>query len=404
MNSYNQAMSAYAQSAGEINDNLGRYRSDVDQVDAANKQLRAADESKIDLDALRGLGEEMGVRAFKGAVAKYGGQLYKYKIPKLGKSLGDLDRGGTDAIKNYGKNILKKTIGGAAEDSEVELSDIGIKGGMHLAENTTSRFATSRLTSSVRGATQEGDGTMNDNFEEEKGLFGETETSPETASNFEDFMNQYQTPETKTGDIDFDKINQDRNIQQSSTDAERGETKTSFQESSKNQDIGEEKSSGISEEPNVETGAGGDMDKALGDLNDTARSALNRASSLSSDPLSQLGGDGDAAAQAAKDAADALAKSALATGENVAGDLLDATGLGAIVGIPLQIAGYALEGGALLQAGKSIWDWFDDDILGNKPKIDSIAAPKYAGSIAQRGMLITPNMDTLDTQTSYGSF
>ena len=72
--------------------------------------------------------------------------------------------------------------------------------------------------------------------------------------------------------------------------------------------------------------------------------------------------------------------------------------------MPLQIAGAVLEGGALYEAGKGLWDWFDDDILGNKPKPPTVAMPKLAPSLAQRGMLITPNMDTLDTQTSYGSF
>ena len=73
--------SAYAQSAGEINNNLASFREDVDNVKAVNKQLEAKQKQlvqgayqKTDLDALRGLGEEVGIRTFK----KYGGKALDY--------------------------------------------------------------------------------------------------------------------------------------------------------------------------------------------------------------------------------------------------------------------------------------------------------------------------------------
>ena len=55
MNSYNSALTAYAQSAGEINSNLAGYRSDVDRVRGLNKQLAEAAETKIDFSFLMNL-------------------------------------------------------------------------------------------------------------------------------------------------------------------------------------------------------------------------------------------------------------------------------------------------------------------------------------------------------------
>ena len=63
---------AYAQSAGEINNNLAGFREDVDNIKAVNRQIVGKNKqllqdayTKTDLDALRGLGEEVGIRTFK---------------------------------------------------------------------------------------------------------------------------------------------------------------------------------------------------------------------------------------------------------------------------------------------------------------------------------------------------
>ena len=79
-----------------------------------------------------------------------------------------------------------------------------------------------------------------------------------------------------------------------------------------------------------------------------------------------------------------------------AGTALDATGYGAVVGIPLQIAGAVLEAGGLYEAGKSVVDWFEQDILGEKPKINPqhIAMPKRPSTLAGQGLQATPTFDT----------
>jgi hypothetical protein len=134
------------------------------------------------------------------------------------------------------------------------------------------------------------------------------------------------------------------------------------------------------------------MEGDAGDLADGARSALSDATEGASDALGGL----------AEGAATEGADTAVAGGLEAAGTALDATGVGAIVGIPLQVAGAVLEGGALYEAGKSVVDWFEQSILGEKPPVPTMKIPKMPPSIAQRGLLLTPNLDTIDTQTGYG--
>jgi hypothetical protein len=100
---------------------------------------------------------------------------------------------------------------------------------------------------------------------------------------------------------------------------------------------------------------------------------------------------------------DAVADTAGAVAEGV-GTALDATGVGAIVGIPLQIAGAVADGGLLYEAGKSLVDWFDEDILGHKPQVPKnqlVQTPVRPLSLAERHLGVIPNVDTIDTQPSY---
>jgi len=100
-----------------------------------------------------------------------------------------------------------------------------------------------------------------------------------------------------------------------------------------------------------------------------------------------------------------LASSTLET----AGGALDATGVGAIVGIPLQIAGLALEGGALWGAGTSVVDWFKQDILGDKPPLvipgGLSQAPTKFSTQTSSGFGATPTSDTtMDAPSGGGSW
>jgi F0F1-type ATP synthase membrane subunit b/b' len=95
-------------------------------------------------------------------------------------------------------------------------------------------------------------------------------------------------------------------------------------------------------------------------------------------------------------------------GEDTAGGFLEglgaaasATGIGAVVGIPLALGGAILEGAGLYESAKSAVDWFERDILGEQPKIALNKLPTAPITALQSGQMITPNSDTMDTQPSY---
>ncbi len=104
----------------------------------------------------------------------------------------------------------------------------------------------------------------------------------------------------------------------------------------------------------------------------------------------------DGAEDLGEGAGDEAVDEGVGAGLEGAGTALDATGYGAVVGIPLQIAGAVLEAGGLYEAGKSVVDWFEQDILGEKPKINPqhIAMPKKPSTLAGQGLQATPTFDT----------
>ena len=90
-----------------------------------------------------------------------------------------------------------------------------------------------------------------------------------------------------------------------------------------------------------------------------------------------------------------------------AGTALDATGVGAVIGVPLQLAGMVLEGGAIYEAGKSIVDWFENDVLGNKAKINPTLQkiPQGFSTLTSSGLGATPTQDTtMDAPSGGGSW
>ncbi len=390
MQSYNAGLGAYAQSAAQINSNLGAYRADVDNIKAQNKQLVQSAEQTVDLDALKGLGEELAVRGFKQMVGKYGSKLYEYKIPKLNKSVGDLDREGTEGIKKFGKRAFNKARGYDPE-GDVETTGEGVEMDTF---STNSRMGGAGNSSAE--TMEDGGGDMvEDNMADDALVDGE---DPVTSGSFEDFMNQFNTTTTDNGDIDFERSSnqmnmrgedmQSRSLQQEglNEDRERGDMAnedTNAHDGEGEEDRGEE---GGEDEPLEDTAEG--MEGDAGDLADGARTALGDA--------------GDALGGLAEGAATEGADTAAAAGLEAAGTALDATGVGSLIGIPLQVAGAVLEVGSLYEAGKSVVDWFEQDILGMKPPAPQMKIPKMPPSIAQRGLLLTPNLDTVDTQTGYG--
>ena len=63
------------------------------------------------------------------------------------------------------------------------------------------------------------------------------------------------------------------------------------------------------------------------------------------------------------------------------------------MGVPLEIAGGIADIVGAVEAGKSFGDWFNEDVLGNKPpvKAQQIAMPKAPSTLASQGFQATPS-------------
>jgi len=92
------------------------------------------------------------------------------------------------------------------------------------------------------------------------------------------------------------------------------------------------------------------------------------------------------------------------TGLDAIGGALDATGIFAPLGALFNVAGTALDVAGAVQVGKGVVDWVNEDILQKPmPSAPQIQLPTQPYTIAQRGMGIIPNMDSLNLPSSVSS-
>lgn len=112
-----RAFNAYAEGAGEINQSLASYRADVDNIKGLNKQLVDSAYQTQDLNTLKDIGGEMGIRTLRSQLGKY----WKKKLPFSDKSLDDFDKElgkkiqGTDTYKDLSKRF--ESAKGDVEDA-----------------------------------------------------------------------------------------------------------------------------------------------------------------------------------------------------------------------------------------------------------------------------------------------
>mgnify|MGYP000138215884 CR=1 FL=1 len=86
------------------------------------------------------------------------------------------------------------------------------------------------------------------------------------------------------------------------------------------------------------------------------------------------------------------------------GGALDATGIFAPIGALFGVAGTALDVAGAVQVGKGVVDWVNEDVLQKPmPNAPQIQMPNQPYTIAQRGMGIIPNMDSLNLPSSVSS-
>mgnify|MGYP003644816667 CR=1 FL=1 len=371
LRNYQAAQSGFAGAAEEMNENAAAFRGKVSAVKNQNKSLVQQAMAATDLNAMKGMGEEAAVRAFKA----YGGKALSAIDDKLfdGAVQGDTSKLWAAGKKKLMDGITSKV---KAVSSEVE------EGGTELGTKAQGFFGGKgdlKMPTKSPGSGGSGAGETKTSMGETKSsmaddTMGETKTS---GKSWDDM-----SPGEKEGEL-FDKgVNQDS--QEAARDADiQPDTRTNEQ---KWQDSLDDKDEDAAN--NVNADGTPVVDKTAGETKTSGESKSNA-------------GDDDLE----DDGEDELEDEAETTADETAGTLLDATGIGAVIGVPLQIAGAVLEGGALFEAGKSVVDWFEQDILGQKPDIKKIATPVAGLSIAQKGLTATPIFDSsMDAPSMSSSF
>ncbi len=148
---YERALSGYSGNAGQINNNLAAWRSDVDMTRQANKTgfaaARSQAENKVDMDAIKGVADEFGLQGGKKLFTKYitkgvldskFGGLVKRSANDVDKELGDRFRSAIksklgigesqDSVGSEGtgtfEDFIKKNLGGSTDEASQRLNNL----------------------------------------------------------------------------------------------------------------------------------------------------------------------------------------------------------------------------------------------------------------------------------------
>lgn len=393
---------AYQGEASQINSNIQNWRADVDNVKGVNKQIRQEYQQKVDLDSIRNFTSELGAKGFKDVVAKAGSKLYRYKNPYTDRSIRDWDVEKTGDIEGYVKDRVGKLTSRTPDEEGVELQDLG---------NDTQMKAGEGVDTSVL----EQDGSkVSEKLGAEENI-PEQEVGEEGESLLDYFRRISRQPLGDEGE-QLEAFQADTQLLQRPNQAEAKSSQVEPQEEEKYADEVDEINAGnqaYTEKVSEMRKASEDMEaKEEEDIADEVKEAGETEGGIKVENGKVEAGDiGEGVDDVAEKAGEGLAEEA---GESVAesaglegaGAVLDATGVGAVIGVPLQIAGAIIDGGLLYEAGKSIYDWFDEDILGHKPQVpqnELLQVPSRPMTLAEKGYGVIPNRDTIDSQVSYSS-
>ena len=465
-----RARSAFAESAGEINQQLSDYQNDVENIKGQNKNLKNTFKTAKEMEAIRDVASEAGVRALKEFGGKYLKSAYEYKIPKLGKSVADLDgeagkfledrvpgltsaREGlenlqgqvSEGLENFKSSVSDqisdlrqgakdfltrqrniRRFGRADPESETEMTDLG------SGENNPYRGAGESDTMGARDpvdySTVNEDGSVmgSEQLDDPSNMMGEAEdTAVEgPGQTFEEFMNQFTTPKTETGDIDFQRADdqlgmgeEDMRSRQLSNQANT-EASERDQMGTEDRNVGEEPQEAEQAEEEVEMpwDGQGEVTEGQENLNENVRDAFDNQ--ISDDVATDARNRADATREAEgeepgeglEDTAENLGEEGAEEGGELAGEegavgglegvgtALDATGVFAPLGALFNLAGLAVEGFTAYEAGKGVYDWVKDDVLGHGEGAPQIRIPHPQKTLAQQGLMVIPTTDSIDTQ------
>ena len=409
---------AFAQEASQINENLFSFRSDIDSIRSANQELLQQSKTANATEVLKSVGQEVGVRTFNELLGKYGGATYRYKTSLFGnRSLKDLDA-------QLGENIIDRTaeardvVGKGLSnftnkiglpksydlnDDVISLQDMGI-GYDNLSQsshNVLSGLGQDSITPEMSRTVSESMLTNPDSVYSDE--------------SFGTFMNNriQELPRTQSGAIDFDSVAERQSAQMrdlpedmgegvgfhthaeiGGEDALRGESRDETPSSSVADDTPQPKPQEGDELTDALTGGKGEQFQEESGLDTLGEGGMG-LDTLGLDTLAEGVGEG---------VGEVAGKEVAGTALEGVGTALDATGIFAPIGALFNIAGTALDVAGLYQVGKGVVDWAEEDILQKpQPSAPQIQLPSAPYTIAQRGMGIVPNMDSVNLPSSVSS-
>ena len=354
-----RGMGSYNAGASAISSNAAAFRSDVDNVKSANKALVQQTRSADDLKHLYDIGAEGALRGLKPMVSKGLGYVYK----KTG--LKEWDNKATKSISDWRKKMgmeedpeSNAVDGNPATSTEATGSEVsGSQGGeIEMSDMGSGATEGTELSDMVNVGGRAGATTGVESAEAtsygEEGLSGASNTSMEQITN------------------------------------QRGMVE---------EDVDAPEPAGQVRSPTDPQGVRGTDGVAPEDTDPTDIPDPSPDSTGGVDAADDVGGD------LAADAGEEGALQGAVGADEAVGTALDATGVGAIIGVPMQILGGLAELFGGYEAAKGVGEWFNEDVLGNHPKVPQMSLPK-APTIDNANLAI-PSFDSVqDAPSSQSSW
>lgn len=365
-----RGMGSYNAGASAISSNAAAFRSDVDNVKSANKALVQQTRSADDLKHLYDIGAEGALRTLKPMVSKGLGYVYK------NTGLKEWDNKATKSISDWRKKMgmeedpeSNAIDGNPATSTEATGSEVtGSQGGeIEMSDMGSGATEGTELSDMVNVGGRAGATTGVESAEAtsygEEGLSGASNTSMEQISNQRGMrMEDVDAPEP-AGQV------------RSPTDPQ-----------------GVRGTDGVAPEDD-----GGSSPSNMGETKESDVGDETKEGDLGDDVGGDVGGD------LAADAGEEGALQGAVGADEAVGTALDATGVGAVLGIPMQILGGLAELFGGYEAAKGVGEWFNEDVLGNHPKVPQMALPK-APTIDNANLAI-PSFDSVqDAPSSQSSW
>jgi hypothetical protein len=370
---YANKLGAFENSVEESKSSRDNFTARKDNITGENKKLMAnaksLQSSQVIQNVISGMSFEGGIRILRPRATK----AMSWVDKKLGGKISKDTEGLKDEVTKVGKQLLKKGKGVVEEGVEKGkgLLEKGVKKGKGLLED----------------GVKKGKGLLEEGVKKIKAKAGMADDA-EGAEGEEDTFEQVS-----------DGVQRSTRVARPEEPMEQEMKEGKFEESEGKGDDGD-------------GGDGGEADFGQGEEEDIADQAKFEADTkqvISENKEAEAngetngeggegeGGEGEDVADIGKAGGGDVADEATGGVLETLGGILDATGIGALIGIPLQIAGAGVEIAGAVSAGESVGNWFNEDVLGNKPalkNVPQIKLPNAPSTLTSQGFLATPSFSS----------